>query len=320
MTTRHSSKLHGVHTALFTPLLDNDPKHLNNSIDFVKLGQMIERLIEKGVQGVVPVGTTGQSATLSHKQHLEVVKFTLEKVAGRAQVIAGAGSNCTRESVEMIREIQSIADVPVLCVTGYYNNPTPNGILSHFKTLAEETNAKIVLYNVPGRTNSYMTPEVIIELAKIPNIIGLKQAVDFQPGGEHRQDTIQIIEATQDQDFAVLSGEDDSLCEMLKMGGQGIISATANIPEAAEIFLRIIQASQSEAWELAEASQANVADFVQAAFSRKNPIPMGTFFNSPLYQPLCKVDDTEGGAQLHQELMTLIEKRAPSLLQYYPES
>lgn len=317
MTARLSKSLKGVHTALFTPLLENDPKNLNNSIDFEKMGKMIENLLAKGVDGIVPVGTTGQSATLSHKQHLEVVKFTLEKVAGRAQVIAGAGSNCTRESVEMIREIQSIADVPVLCVTGYYNNPTPNGIFNHFKTLAEETNAKIVLYNVPGRTNNYMTPEVVIELAKIPNIIGLKQAVDFQPSGEHREDTIAIINGTQGEDFAVLSGEDDSLAEMLKLGGAGIISATANIPEAAGIFKQLTLASQGEHWDEAKTLQESLSDFVSAAFSRKNPIPMGTFFNSPLYQPLCKVEDTEGGQELHEELMKLIESKAPSLLEYY---
>lgn len=317
MTSSLSSKLHGVHTALFTPLLDNDPKRLNNSIDFDKLGKMIENLIAQGVQGLVPVGTTGQSATLTYEQHLEVVKFTLDKAQGRVQVIAGAGSNCTRESVDMIRKIQSIADVPVLCVTGYYNNPTPNGIYQHFKTLAEETRAKIVLYNVPGRTNSYMEPEVVIELAKIPNIIGLKQAVDFQEGGEHRADTLKIIEGTQELDFAVLSGEDDSLCEILQLGGQGIISATANIPEAAQIFLDVLNQFQAKKTEDAQASQNSLAEFVSAAFSRKNPIPMGTFFNSPLYQPLCKVEDTEGGAELHEELMQLIITKAPSLLEYY---
>lgn len=317
MTAKLSDSLKGVHTALFTPLLGNDPKNLNNSIDYIKMGRMIEHLLVNGVDGIVPVGTTGQSATLSHQQHLEVVKFTLEKVAGRAQVIAGAGSNCTRESVEMIRQIQSIADVPVLCVTGYYNNPTPNGIYQHFKTLAQETNAKIVLYNVPGRTNSYMTPEVVIELAKIPNMIGLKQAVDFQPGGEHRDDTISIIQGTQSEDFAVLSGEDDSLAEMLKLGGAGIISATANIPEAASIFKALALASQNGDWGQAEKLQESLEEFVKAAFSRKNPIPMGTFFNSPLYQPLCKVEDTEGGSELHFKLMELIHEKAPSLLEYY---
>ena len=317
MSTSLSNALHGVHTALFTPLLSDDSKNLNNSIDYIKLEEMIEALIKKGVHGMVPVGTTGQSATLSHQQHLDVVKFTLEKVAGRAQIIAGAGSNCTRESVEMIKKIQAIADVPVLCVTGYYNNPTPNGIFNHFKTLADETGAKIVLYNVPSRTNNYMTPEIIIELAKIPNIIGLKQAVDFQEGGEHRADTLTIIAGTRNEDFAVLSGEDDSLAEMIKIGGCGIISATANIPEAAEIFIATYQSATSGDLETAATQQASLADFVSAAFSRKNPIPMGTFFNSSLYQPLCKVEDTEGGTELEAQLQELIKQSAPSLLKYY---
>ncbi len=183
-----SQYLNGVFTAIFTPLLSDDPKRLRNSIDYDKAKIMINDLIEKGVDGVVPVGTTGQSATLSHKQHLDFIRFVVETVAGRCKIIAGAGSNCTRESVDMILDIQKIAKIPVLCVTGYYNNPSEDGLFLHFKTLAEETKAEIVLYNVPSRTNSYLTPNTIIELAQIPNVIGLKQAVDFTEGGEHRVD------------------------------------------------------------------------------------------------------------------------------------
>ena len=123
MQITNASQLCGVFPALFTPLKDDDPKNLHNSIDYEKMKKMIDDLINAGVSGILPVGTTGQSATVTHKQHLDIIKFTLDYVDGRVPVIAGAGSNCTRESVEMIQEVEKIAEVPVLCVTGYYNNP-----------------------------------------------------------------------------------------------------------------------------------------------------------------------------------------------------
>jgi 4-hydroxy-tetrahydrodipicolinate synthase len=317
MSQFSSRNLAGVHTALFTPLLSDDPKRLRNSIDYAKAGQMIEDLIAVGVDGIVPVGTTGQSATLSHSQHLDMIRFTIEKVAGRCQVIAGAGSNCTRESVDMIQAIQDIAPVPVLCVTGYYNNPTPDGVLQHYRTLADETDAQIVLYNVPGRTGSYMNDEVVIELAKHPKIIGLKQAVDFKPDGIHRQDTERILRKTKDLDFAVLSGEDDSLEDILRIGGTGIISATANIPEAAKMFKEILESAAKGDWSTARHIQEAVLPFVRLVFCRKNPIPLGTLFQSPLFQPLSSVIDTSKGQEAVEAIKELVDTRATSLQKYW---
>jgi len=312
-----SNLLHGVFPALFTPLQNDDPKRLKNSIDYEKARMMIDDLIARGVQGIVPVGTTGQSATVSTAQHLDFIKFVLEYVDGRLHVIAGAGSNCTRESVEMIQEIQKIAQVPVLCATGYYNNPDLVGLKKHFETLADETGAKIVLYNVPGRTNSYMTPELITELASHSGIIGLKQAVDFKIGGEFREDTLSIIQNTKEMDFAVLSGEDDSLTAILELGGKGMISATANLPEAAEMYVKAYNEFRAGNKEAAESMQIAVLDYVEACFSRKNPIPLGTFFNSPMFLPLVSVKETEGGEELHQQLMEMVETRLESLKKYH---
>jgi 4-hydroxy-tetrahydrodipicolinate synthase len=196
MQITNSSQLCGVFPALFTPLKNDDPHCLHNSIDYEKAKKMIDDLIEAGVHGFVPVGTTGQSATLSTEQHLDFIKFVLDYVDGKVPIIAGAGSNSTRESVEMIKEIQKIKEVPMLCVTGYYNNPPQEGIYAHFKALSSETGAKIILYNVPGRTANYIHPNTVIKLAEDKNIIGLKQAVEFRIGEKYHEDTKSIAEQT----------------------------------------------------------------------------------------------------------------------------
>ncbi len=317
MSITSAQDLVGIFPALFTPILSDDPKRLRNSIDYKKAELMIEDSIATGVQGIVPVGTTGQSATLSHAQHLEFIQFVLDCTKGRINVIAGAGSNCTRESVDMIQAIQKIASVPVLCVTGYYNIPSQEGLIQHFQTLSEETGAKIVLYNVPGRTNSYLQPQTVISLANDKNIIGLKQAVNFKPDGEHREDTLRILEATKGLDFALLSGEDDAFADILEMGGTGLITATGNIPEASVLFLEMVEAFKKGNRELCRALQIQVLDYVKLIFARKNPMPLGTFFNSPLYQPMSSVIDSEGGQAVVEQIMQIIEKKANSLKKYH---
>lgn len=316
MAIRSAKDLNGVYVALFTPLRDDDPKRLRNSIDWDKAGRMIDDLVGVGVRGIIPAATTGQSATLSHAQHLDFIKFTMEHVAGRVDVIAGAGSNCTRESIEMIEQVLKIADVPVLCVTGYYNNPTQEGIRRHFTALGRETGAKIVMYNVPGRTASYIAPETVLELAEEPNIIGLKQAVNFKPGGDKREDTLKIAEGIKGLDFALLTGEDDAVVDVMEMGGRGVVTATGNVPEAAAIMVRLVKAADAGDWETARALQAEVAPFVKATFSRKNPIPLGHFFRSPLYLPMCSVSETKDGEALARELDALMDEKAPSLAKY----
>jgi len=316
MQITSSSQLCGVFPALFTPLKNDDPRCLYNSIDYDKAKKMIDDLIAAGVNGLLPVGTTGQSPTLSHKQHLDFIKFTLDYAGSRVPIIAGAGSNSTRESIEMIKEIQTIADVPMLCVTGYYNNPPQEGIYAHFKALSNETGAKIILYNVPGRTASYMHPSTIIRLAEDKNIIGLKQSVEFRIGEKYCEDTKSIIEQTKGMDFTVLSGEDGAFVDMLEHGGSGLISATGNIPEAAKIFVDIYKAFRQKEFEKCDNLQDSARDYVEAAFCRKNPIPMGTFFNSPMLLPLVSVKDTERGDEAEQRIFKLIKEKAHSLLKY----
>jgi 4-hydroxy-tetrahydrodipicolinate synthase len=313
-----ASELRGVWPALFTPLKNDDPKRLRNSIDFEKSKLIIDDMIAAGVTGIVPVGTTGQSPTVSPEQHLDMIRFTVDYVAGRVPVIAGAGSNSTRESVDMIQAIQkALGPTAVLCVTGYYNNPPQEGLVAHFETLSAETGAKIVLYNVPSRTASYLEPETLIRLAADKNIIGNKQAIDFRSAGKYRDDTAKVIAATRGMDFTTVSGEDDGVAAMLELGGSGVITASGNIPELAKIFLGIVAAHNAGDAAKARALQEDAMPFVRSVFCRKNPIPLGTLFDSPLFQPLVSVRETAGGEAVHAELLQFIAEKAPSLKKYH---
>ncbi len=308
----------GVFPALFTPLLNDDPKCLRNSIDYAKAKIIIDDLIAVGVDGLVPVGTTGQSPTVSPKQHLDFIKFAVDYIDGRVPIIAGAGSNCTRETVEMVQNIQaSVGEVACLCVTGYYNNPPQEGLVAHYETVSRETGAKIIIYNVPGRTSSYIEPETLIHLSGNANIIGLKQSVDFKNPGKHRDDTENVLKKTVSESFSAVSGEDDSLFAILKLGGQGIITASGNIPEVTKIFLEIIKHFRDGDHNTAEALQKSLDPIVKAVFCRKNPIPLATFFNSPLYLPLVSVKDTKGGAEAHAQIIDLISTTVPSLKKFH---
>ncbi len=313
-----SSDLSGVNVALFTPLLRDCPRNLRNSLDFKKAAKMIEDLIDQGVDGITPIGTTGQSPTVTPRQHLDFVKFVIDQVAGRVKVIAGAGSNCTRESVDMIGEIQKIApNTPCLCVTGYYNNPPQEGIQAHYETIVEETGASLVLYNIPSRTANYMEPETIIALAQNPKIIGIKQGLNICEPGKHREDTIRILRETAGMDFSVLTGEDLCFAEMLSLGGKGIISATGNIPEAAKLFLEIHRLHLAGDASGSHGAQETLAPFIRWVFARKSPIPLATLFQSPVFLPLIDMASTHDGQNLVSEMKAWAVNAAPSLKQWW---
>ncbi|MEO6096320.1 MAG: 4-hydroxy-tetrahydrodipicolinate synthase [Fibrobacteria bacterium] len=308
----------GVFPAVFTPLKDDDKSRLRNSIDYAKAKLIIDDLIAAGVDGLVPVGTTGQSPTVSHNQHIDFIKFAVDYVDGRVPVIAGAGSNCTRETVDMIQAIRKEAgELACLCVTGYYNNPPQEGIALHYETVARETGVKIVIYNVPGRTASYIEPDTLVHLSRNANVIGLKQSVDFRNPGKHREDTQSVLRRVSADDISVVSGEDDSLFAILELGGRGIITASGNIPEVSRAFLEIIKAHRAGDRRTAESLQASLDPIIKAVFCRKNPIPLGTFFNSPLYLPLVPVRETKGGEADHVKIMDLIATSATSLKKYH---
>jgi 4-hydroxy-tetrahydrodipicolinate synthase len=161
-----------------------------------------------------------------------------------------------------------------------------------------------------------MHPSTVIRLAEDKNIIGLKQSAEFRIGEKHCEDTKSIIEQTKNMDFSVLSGEDGAFIDMLEHGGAGLVSATSNIPEAAKIFVDIYNSFQKKEFEKCDKLQDEARDYVEAVFCRKNPIPLGTFFNSPMLLPLVSVRETERGEETEARIHKLIKEKAKSLLKY----
>jgi len=254
------------------------------------------------------------------QQHLDFVRFTIERVAGRAKVFAGAGSNSTRESVDMILEIQRIAKgTPCLCVTGYYNNPPQEGIAAHYETIASQTGAPLILYNVPSRTASYIEPETVIRLSRHPGIIGLKQSVNFADPGKHREDTIRIIRETAGTDFAVVSGDDSWFYDILAIGGTGLVTASGNIPEAAWSFLEIRRRFLSGDREGARSVQDGLETLIRWVFCRKSPIPLATLFGSPVFLPLVDLARTEGGEAAASEMKDWARREIPSVVRWWKD-
>ncbi len=198
------------------------PMHDDGSVDYVSLAALVEFHINAGTDGIVSVGTTGESATLSFTQHVDVVKATVAAVNGRCTVVVGSGANSTEESLYLQNETQSLGIDGFLSVVPYYNKPEQRGMIAHFTALADAATVPVILYNVPGRTVADMLPETVATLAKHPNIVGLKDATgDLQ----RLKDTQTLV----DSEFLFLSGDDATGCEFMNLGGHGVISVTANI-------------------------------------------------------------------------------------------
>jgi len=206
----------GSFVALITPML------ANGDVDYPSLNRLVEFHISAGTDGIVSVGTTGESATLSFAQHIDVVKATVAAVAGRCRIVVGSGANSTEESLFLQTKTQDLGIDGFLSVVPYYNKPQQRGMVAHFTVLADAAKVPVILYNVPGRTVADMLPETVAILAQHPNIIGIKDAT----GDMQRLKDTQSIVAP---DFLILSGDDATGCEFMNLGGHGVISVTANI-------------------------------------------------------------------------------------------
>ena len=208
-------KLEGTYTAMVTPFKDG-------KINEARLRDMVEFQINNGVSGLVPVGTTGESPTLSHEEHRKVIDYVIEAVNGRVQVIAGTGSNNTIEAISLTKHALEAGAHAALLITPYYNRPSQSGLINHYKAVADSCDLPLIIYNCPGRTAVNTTADTIVELASIPNIIGIKEA-------SGNMDQICDIIIRTPEDFTVLSGDDSMTIPMMSVGAKGVISVISNI-------------------------------------------------------------------------------------------
>ncbi len=237
----------------------------NGEIDYEKLRELVDWQLEQGTNGIVPCGTTGESPTLSHEEHQEVIKAVIERVAGRVPVVAGTGSNNTAEALRLTQFAAKIGADAALMITPYYNKPEPEGMYEHFKTVAEAVDIPIILYNVPGRTGRSITPETVARLAEIPNVVGIKEAslsVD------------QAVDILRRCDITMLSGEDSMTLPLMAVGAKGVISVVANI--IPKDMIAMIQAFNAGDMERAMAMNQKMFPLCKAVFIETNPIPIKT--------------------------------------------
>jgi 4-hydroxy-tetrahydrodipicolinate synthase len=206
----------GAMVALITPFQDGE-------IDFQTLDELIDFQLENGIDGIVPVGTTGESPTLSHEEHKQVIERVVKAVGGKVPVIAGAGSNSTAEAIELTAFSKKVGADATLQVDPYYNKPTQEGFYQHFKAIAEEVDLPVVLYNIPGRCGAGMIPETIARLAEVENIVAIKEATGSLD---------QASEIATRCDITIVSGDDSLTLPLASVGGKGVISVVANIVPA----------------------------------------------------------------------------------------
>ncbi len=252
----------GCFTALITPFS-------GGSVDYGSLSRCIEFQIANGVSGVVPCGTTGESATLTEDEHREVIEFTIRTVKGRVRVLAGTGSNCTETSVKLTRHAKAAGADGALLITPYYNKPTQEGLYQHYRTVAEACDIPIVLYNVPGRTGVNLLPETVVRLASdCANIVGLKDAT-----GSLAQAS-ETLEKIGSRDFDLVSGEDGIVLPLLSIGAKGVISVFSNI--APRSMSDLVAAWKAGDIQRARAIHLSHLDLCRTLFIETNPVPVKT--------------------------------------------
>ena len=246
--------------ALVTPMISD-----SLVVDWEALERLVEWHIEQGTHGLVAVGTTGESATLSVEEHSRVIKKVVAISNGRIPVIAGTGANCTREAIELTAAAKLAGADACLLVTPYYNKPTQEGLYQHYKTVAEAVDIEQILYNVPGRTACDMLPETAVRLSEISNIVGIKEAT-----GDLAR-AAWLIENSP-KTFAIYSGDDHSARELMLLGGHGDISVTANV--APKMMAQMCEAALNGDAQQALAIDQQLLVIHDAMFVESNPIPV----------------------------------------------
>lgn len=254
-------KIEGVYPALITPFTKND------EVDEEGLRRLVEYAIDGGVAGIVPCGTTGESATLSHEEHKRVVDVVVD--CSTVPVIAGSGSNNTKEAIELTKYAEDVGAEGCLVITPYYNKPNVKGLTEHFKLVGDAVDIPLIVYNIPSRTGQNVNAETMVELAtEVENIKGVKEA-----SGDLKQiGTIIMLAAEQDLDFTVVAGDDFLTLPIMSVGGMGVISVAANI--APKPMCEMVDAMLNGEIEKAKEINLQLYPMFEAMFLETNPIPV----------------------------------------------
>jgi len=249
----------GVGTALVTPFT------AAGALDESGVRRLARRQIDEGVHFLVPCGTTGESPTLSEDERTRIVEICVEEARGKVPVLAGAGGYDTREVIHAARQMERAGANGLLSVTPYYNKPTPDGLVQHYKAIAESTALPIILYNVPGRTGCNIDPATLAKLAAIPNVIGVKEA------SGNMQQACEYVRAVP-ADFIVLSGEDAITVPMMSIGGRGVICVVSN--EIPKEIAQMVEAAERGDFAAARAMHQRLLPLMLVNFCESNPIPV----------------------------------------------
>jgi len=250
----------GAMTALATPFADS-------SIDAPALERLVARQIEAGIHALVPCGSTGEAATLSHTEHTEVVRLVVKVARGRVPVIAGTGSNSTAEAISLTRAAKEAGAAAALLISPYYNKPTQEGIFRHYEAVATQAGLPIIVYNIPGRTGSKIEVPTLIRLASVPNVVGVKDATGSL---DHALDTVRQC----GPNFALYSGEDSLTLPIVAVGGHGVITSVGNL--VPEEMAALATAAMAGRLEEARRIQLHLLPLIRACFIETNPIPVKT--------------------------------------------
>lgn len=265
------------------------PMDTKGNVDQVSLKKLVEYHIANGTSAIVSVGTTGESATLDHHEHIDVIKRTIEYADGKINVIAGTGSNATKEAIELTNRVENIGVVGCLTVAPYYNKPTQDGLYQHFKAIAENTALPQIIYNVPGRTCSDIKPETVGRLSKIKNIVALKDATG---------DLSRVYKTRKlvGSEFKLLSGDDATFLDFMILGGDGVISVTANV--AAKQVATICELATKNQIQEARKLNDTLSALHSSLFIEPNPTPakwactkLGLMANDTIRLPLVSLTD-----------------------------
>ena len=283
----------GAGVAIVTPMYED------GKVNYDKLEELLEQQIAGGTDAIIICGTTGESSTLTHEEHLDVIRYTVEKVAKRIPVIAGTGSNCTATAIYLSQEAEKAGADALLLVTPYYNKATQNGLIAHYTAIAESVKLPIVLYNVPSRTGCNIQPQTAVYLAKnVENIVAIKEA-----SGDISQ--VATLMQMADGCIDLYSGNDDQIVPMMSLGAKGVISVLSNVApkETHDIVALYNEGKVKESCDL----QLKALPLIHALFSEVNPIPVKKALNlmgkevGPLRGPLSEMEE-EHAAKLAEEM------------------